>query len=180
MDLCPPIWERQKGERTKAFYLFTLYRDMGPLRSLDKVSHELTESEPNSIGLQQLKKYSTRCEWVKRAEGYDIYLEEIQRKQREKDILEMNERHAKEYKEQQEKAKEMIEKAEDGYKLNIATLSYDRSVKGERLSVGVATERKETEHSGSIDSNQTHKILFKDKIQSEILEEEGYDGDENG
>jgi hypothetical protein len=178
MDLCPPIWERQKGERTKAFYLFTLYRDMGPLRSLDKLSQELTESEPNSIGLQQLKNYSTRCEWVKRAEGYDIYLEEIQRKQREADILEMNERHAKEYKEQQEQVKASMNGETDPYKINIATLAYDRAAKGERLSIGVATERKETEHSGSIDSNQTHKVLFKDKLQADILEDEGYGGSE--
>ena len=37
-------WERQKGESEKAYEAFAAYRDMGPERSITKVSQSLNKT----------------------------------------------------------------------------------------------------------------------------------------
>lgn len=172
------IWTRQEGETTRQYVLFTTYRDIGPERTIAKVPEIYQKATSKRVSYDYVAKLSQKHAWIKRAAAYDDYKDELCRQKNEAAIEAMNKRQAQEYQEQQTQAMEEIKKATDGYKLNIATLAYDRAAKGERLARGVATERKETEHSGSIDSNQTHKVLFKDKLQADILEDEGYGGSE--
>lgn len=60
--------ERLKNETVKAFTYFNTYLELGPNRSLTKVA----DAHNNDISLNQLKKYSVKYHWVKRAEQKDL------------------------------------------------------------------------------------------------------------
>ena len=64
------LWERMPKERSKAFSLFCMYRDMGPTRSLEKLRRSMGEEGLSSTTLQT---YSVKHEWVKRVQAYDDY-----------------------------------------------------------------------------------------------------------
>lgn len=69
------IWKyRYPRESTKSFNYFTTYLNLGEGRSLSQVR----EKHKNNISLRQLKEYSRKYKWVKRAEAKDEY--EIQKK----------------------------------------------------------------------------------------------------
>jgi len=81
-------WERQKGERSRAYSAFVYYRDMGPKRSLKKMATETGRS------LFPLQRFSKKYNWVARATAWD---EEVDRRRREaqiKEIEEMSKRQA--------------------------------------------------------------------------------------
>jgi len=64
-------WEyRLPHESVKAFKYFNTYLDLGIHRSLVKVR----ETHNNDISLSQLKVYSKKYKWVKRAEEYEEHL----------------------------------------------------------------------------------------------------------
>jgi hypothetical protein len=169
MELKEPIWERQKGERTKAYYLFSLYRDLGPLRTIEKVHTKYQEDDNNQLSIAQLQRYSSKCQWVCRAEAYDDHLNQLYLKEKEEAIKEMDERQGREYKEQMDIALKDYKDAPDIYKKNKAGETYDRAAKGERLAMGVATQKVEQsgklkqEIQGEIHQKQT--VSIEDKIR---------------
>lgn len=141
MDLCEPIWERQKGERTKAYHLFTLYRDMGPLRSLSKLHAKLTEETLKPIGERQIKEYSRKCGWNQRATAYDDHIERIMRLEEEEAIKQMTKRHAQTSEQLQE---ELLALREDPSiqalrekKPTSIVWTYDRVINGYKELVGI-------------------------------------------
>lgn len=130
-------WERQPGETSKAFGAFCIYRDIGPQRSMPQV----LEIGNLSCKLNNLETWCTRYSWVARAAAYDDYLDSIKRKEKEKQIVEMSERHAKLAVAFQAKIAERLKN------LEIAELSpkdmchwLDVSTKLERISRGEPTE----------------------------------------
>jgi hypothetical protein len=63
------ICEQQRPhERSKAYALFCKYRDLGPMRSLAKLKQ--CDSDM-MVSLPQLFRYSTKFNWVERAQAYD-------------------------------------------------------------------------------------------------------------
>lgn len=62
------LWDRRQNERSKAFDLFCMYRDMGPSRSLEKLARS---SDETGMSFGNLRLHSKRHDWVKRAEAYD-------------------------------------------------------------------------------------------------------------
>ncbi|MDP9257549.1 MAG: hypothetical protein M3Q31_13465 [Actinomycetota bacterium] len=84
---------RAAGEGTKAFQAFTVYRELGPARSIAKVAQELGKSE-TIVG-----RWSADYGWVERASEWDDYADA---RARERDLAErgealrkMNEEHAR-------------------------------------------------------------------------------------
>lgn len=65
------IWDIQEGESTRAYKAFEVYRDMGPQRSLAKVSQKHAKTLPT------LKDWSKTHDWVARASAWDAYQREI-------------------------------------------------------------------------------------------------------
>ncbi len=66
-------WERQPGETPKAYQAFTLYRDMGPSRSLARIGIELGKTKA------LMEQWSSRHDWVSRVQAMTDYHEMIRR-----------------------------------------------------------------------------------------------------
>ncbi len=65
-------WHRLHQESDIAFGAFTIYRDMGCVRSLAKTAKALGKKKHYT---SQLEKWSKRYEWVRRSLIYDEYLD---------------------------------------------------------------------------------------------------------
>lgn len=122
-------WERMEGESIQAFNSFVEYRDMQPKRVVNRVKNK------------SAKNWSQKYKWVDRAKAYDDFLDEIRRKEQQKDIAKMRDRHAK-------VATEMLDKAQTALAMldpddvsaqDIARL-VDIATKLERISRGDAGE----------------------------------------
>ncbi|WP_303235781.1 hypothetical protein [Methanosphaera cuniculi] len=105
------IWEyRYPRESTKSFNYFTTYVNLGEGRSLAQVR----EKHKNNISLRQLKDYSRKYKWVKRAEAKDEY--DIQKRIKE---------HEKEKEEYFKKRLDRIKKYHDATDAILQTLLID-------------------------------------------------------
>ncbi len=81
-------WERQFNESRKAFEAFTVYRDMGPSRSQEKVARELGKSA------QLMARWSVKWSWVDRVEAWIDEKDRESRLAQSEAVIKMNERHA--------------------------------------------------------------------------------------
>lgn len=88
------LWEQQKGERAKAYLLFSIYRDLGPLRTLAKALDKYMSDYNSSLSMGQMNLYSSKYNWVERSHAYDQHCDEVARLEREEAIKEMEHRHA--------------------------------------------------------------------------------------
>lgn len=91
-------WEQQQYERDKPFYLFTIYRDLGAFRTLEKVRQYLIKNDGGDEvpSLSALTNHSAKWKWVSRCEAWDQYLDEVARTEQEKAFKEMKKRQATE------------------------------------------------------------------------------------
>lgn len=131
------IWERLPGESSKAYEAFCIYRDLGVDRSIEKTAK--SRLKPGSYSW--LRNWSSKYNWVERARAYDDYLEREKRKEQEKAILEMVERHTKEAMALQQKALERLKSLDPNELSTRDVLNYlMEAMKLERLSRGEPTE----------------------------------------
>ncbi len=145
-------WDRLPNERSKAYHLFCLYRDLGPTRTLDKLA-QIEDSDSNRIATRaNLKVYSRKYGWVARARSYDDYLAEKERIDNEQHIIEMNRRQAENGRFLQHVAVKNIKKHESG-KLSPteADRLFNTGVKTERLARGAGTETVNVEVSTDVE-----------------------------
>ncbi len=84
----PEPWERQKGETSRAYEAFTIYRDLGPDRSQAKTSRKLGKNS------RTIADWSKKYEWVKRAAAWDAEQDRIARQSQIDEIRKMRKRHA--------------------------------------------------------------------------------------
>lgn len=132
------LWERQPGETAKAFYAFTLYRDIGYERSITKVA-QLYNAKKQLRAL--VGRWSSKNNWVERARAYDEHLDELGTKQQEENIRKMQKRHITLSMALQQKAAEKLKdlKPEDMRVLD-AIKAIIEGAKLERLTRGEPTE----------------------------------------
>lgn len=152
-----PVWEHQPDETNKQYEAFCVYRNMkipgdpSSKRSIRQVSEQLGKSET------LLNRWSSKNDWVKRADAWDDEQERIlseeQRKQQLADIKKMRKRHA-------DLATAMLVKAakalkaipDDEIKPSDMTRMVDIASKLERISrgdVGEVIEERQGEAVGS-------------------------------
>jgi hypothetical protein len=132
------IWERLPNESSKAYQAFCYYRDLGTGRGLDKA---LTSANRKLTNHAWWGKWMSKYNWVERARAYDDYLEQEKRKEQEKAILEMVERHTKEAMALQQKALERLKSLDPNELSTRDVLNYlMEAMKLERLSRGEPTE----------------------------------------
>lgn len=130
-------------ESSKAKRACDLYVSMGPDRSIAKVAEQLGHP-PGYV--RTLEEWSRLHGWVKRASAYDEEQLERQRRERQKQIDEMNKRHIKLAVKQQENAIEVIErlksiKGKGGLGSIAAVNLLKLAVDLERLANDAATEQ---------------------------------------
>ncbi len=68
-------YDRQDGETTKAYTAFTIYRDMGSSRSLDRVEEKIYGTQighKRGTNLTSLKRWSREWNWVDRCRDFDL------------------------------------------------------------------------------------------------------------
>lgn len=131
------LWERQKGESSKAYAAFCVYRDLGPDRSIEKARQTMPKTRPKSW----LVCWSTKYNWVARAAAYDDYLDRKKRLEREKAIMDMMERHARLAVAFQQRIAQRLQEV-DPAELSPSDMAkwLDTATKLERLSRGEPTE----------------------------------------
>jgi hypothetical protein len=78
------IWEKRDDETSKAYDWFCKYRDMGPDRSLIKLSQKYNRGDTYK---SQLAKWSRKYKWTTRVEAYDAHLEDLKRNENENRVL---------------------------------------------------------------------------------------------
>jgi hypothetical protein len=71
-------WERRDDESSKAFAAFSLYRDLGPARSLRAVAEALYGVRAR-YGVRTVEKWSSRFDWQDRVRALDARDEMIRR-----------------------------------------------------------------------------------------------------
>jgi len=132
-------WERQPGETNKAYYAFTLYRDMGYKRSLVKVGQKYGGNR-NIRAL--MERWSSQYNWVERVTAYDDYLELQKRLAHEEELEKMCKRHLTLSMALQSKAAEKLKDLE-GKKMRVsdAIRAVSEGTKLERLTRGEPTEK---------------------------------------
>lgn len=83
----PEPWERQKGETSRAYEAFGIYRDMGPGRSINKTAQKLSKNRTT------IADWSVKYEWVKRTAAWDAEQDRIARQSQIDEIKKMRKRH---------------------------------------------------------------------------------------
>lgn len=73
-------WNKQKGESSKAFGAFRLYREMGAARSIPKVRDAMGKDSGYD---RWLEKWSSKFDWVARSEAFDAFEDEQKQAERQ-------------------------------------------------------------------------------------------------
>ena len=147
-------WERQPFESMRAYSYFCLYRDMESLeRSVKKVAEKVGRS------VRMMWDLSSKWDWLKRAEAYDLHMQRLKLAAQEKARIEMAERQAREGTTLQNIAmggvknlldeKGQVRKDVEMTPSVIARL-LEVGVKIERLARGESTDNVAADHSGEV------------------------------
>lgn len=131
----PEPWERQKGETSKAWEAFSIYRDMGADRSHAKLSQRLSKNT------RTIAEWSKKYEWVKRAAAWDAEQDRIARQSQIDEIKKMRKRHADLASAMLVKAARALQRIpEDEIKATDVSRMVETASKLERISRGDAGE----------------------------------------
>jgi len=186
-------WERQKGESSKSYSYFTIYRDLGPTRTIPKILQQIEkvqESQEKSQDdeiiipiptLVALQKASSRWHWTKRCTSYDYFNEELDRKSKEDAYNQKEERLIS-------LGEDLLEALETNIKnlnwsghapttvgntLKNVAMGYDYTVKNIRLLYGRSTENKESKVEGNLGIENDSNIRFETNLlDKEFMESE--------
>jgi len=144
-------WDRLPNERSKAYYLFCRFRDLGPTRSLRKLARVQDSDSKPLASLVNLKSYSRDYQWFERARAYDDYRAEKERIDNEQHIVEMNRRQAEDGRFFQQIAVESLKELEpEKLRPTDADRLFNTGVKTERLARGAQTEAVNVEVSTNV------------------------------
>lgn len=130
-------WERMPEETSKQFEAFSIFRDIGPSRSISGVANLWSESGATS----RLREWARKNKWHQRVIDYDEHMDRIMVVSHEEEIKKMVVRHAREAKLFQSKVHDRLENINpDELKPHELIKWYETAVKIERLSMGISTE----------------------------------------
>jgi hypothetical protein len=171
----PKIWERIKGESSKRYYAFCLYRDMGAQeRSLSKVAKELAGANkiPKRSRITHLKEWSAEDKWVARCKAWDTEQDWIKRAYMEKALKGMARKHLDIALTRQSIAVKKLQTINidldpEAISVTEAERMLDSAIKLERLVLGEPTEI--LKHSGDL---TVRRFQFLEEMRDELEGEE--------
>jgi IS30 family transposase len=166
-------WERQRGESQKSYEAFSIYRDMGATRSIQKVAQKLTKSDA------LLRRWSSKWNWVERAKEYDAEIDRQYLLEQEEERKKMSERHAKQAMMFQNKILERL-RTIDPNRLSPADLIrwFDIAVKIERLARGESTVISSVEKKAEVVHHDVTSKIEKYAGVYEKLADRSFEGDD--
>ncbi len=85
------VFDRDPGESSRAFEAWTVYRDLGAQRSLQKAAELYYGTTAN---VRQLQRWSKRFGWVERARAFDVEREMLRRSAVEEHLAAQADDHA--------------------------------------------------------------------------------------
>jgi hypothetical protein len=94
-------FDHAAGEPAKAYHAFCHYRDLGPVRSLDRAWREHHEKCLHQVQPETRRRpmswgnWSARWGWPQRAESYDVHLERQKRDAFRQEQIDASRRHAR-------------------------------------------------------------------------------------
>ena len=149
------VWSRLKSDTSKSFEAFTIYRDMGKERTLERVSKELNKS------MTLIGRWSSRHNWKERAKEYDKYLDSIKQKEKEEEIIRTLRNHTSISRAIQAKIVEKLDEMEAS-EINPSSLAnmFSIAVEVERKSLGI--DKREEEKRRGTDEERALSELFDD------------------
>ena len=169
------LWERQDGEREKAYDAFCVYRDMKYESEKHKRNLRGAAIRAGYKSEKQLDKWSSEYRWQERCDAYDKHVEQQKRAKNEAEIIKMTNGHAKAAGQLVAKAlKRLLTLPEDDLSAADVVRMFDTGVKIERLSRGVSTENTaitgsaKIEHAGRIEVGRSIDVS---KLSDEELSE---------
>lgn len=193
------IWEQQKGESTKAYQRFKIYRELpAEIRTIKKVHEEIekkykkqgktreNDSQNNKIpSLKAIEDMSMKWSWVERADIYERHKDFEDMLKSDEEFKEANEVWRNLWRECLDFAKEIIDQLINNPKeyalstrvnmFNSVINTMDKVYRNFRLSYGRSTNINETslEHEGKLKletkEENDHVIHMKDKELEELL-----------
>jgi len=179
-------WSRLKGESTRSYAYFNEYLKLGPQRTLEKVRLKVTESDQfsNPPTESNLKNFSSKWDWVSRAEAYDDYIIEKDRKEFEKIAIEKKKKRLERADKRYEWNHKVAEEAMKDLKLKVTSKAYvlSETAKGDkiymesdRLDLGEATEITDSNIKGKIDSDKESVFAKVDKLKKFLIVDKDVD-----
>ena len=152
-------WERLPEESSKQFEAFSIFRDLGPSRSVSEVANLWSESGATS----RLREWAKINNWQQRAMAYDQHVDMIMRVSHEEEIKKMVIRHTKEARLFQSKVHERLEKINPNELKPPELIKwYEIAVKIERLSMGVPTDNIKREEVSKVKDD----VITKERLKN--------------
>lgn len=177
-------WERQKGESSKYFQWFKVFRDLGGQRNLAEVIKEIETNDEILLPvptLSQVKTASAKWQWIKRCRRYDNYLDKLAREQKEKEYFQLEDRLIDVGNQLVDVIEKNIENLHDNFEDSKSTSvahaiasdakAFDSTVKNVRLLYGRSTEIKDESVSASVDVESDTNLKI-DILDQQFMENE--------
>jgi hypothetical protein len=181
----PEPWDKQEAETAKSYAAFCEYRNMGPSRSFSKLAEIYVEkkyikttSKPHqkqaklSTRIRQFATWSSKYNWVSRAESWDLEQDRIERAEQEKTVRDMKQRLADQARVIQTKGLQRI--------IDLNPLELNRREALDYFVKGVEIEAKyrevpdlKIEHTGQITTTNLgfERIIAEDPETREMIDE---------
>ena len=167
LDIDP--WLQQPGEGEKPFQAFQMYRDLGYARSQAEVGRQLGKTK------DIISRWSSEWGWIARARAWDQHLDRIRIAAQEEAVKATVEQHTRILAAARTKLAQRLvgDEAANVSALDPNRITWpewrqmlDTVIKGERLTLGIATTVVDTHHSGRFSQDVT-VIDPQDRIETE-------------
>ena len=152
-------WTRAEGETDAQFRGFTIYRDLGPTRSLTAAAAIYADLPvATQSTFDRFRKWSASKSWVARSQAWDSYLDDQMLALVADQVTEARARHATAARIMVDKVSERLASV-DPDELSVSELArwIDIAVKVERLALGDAGQILETREVDTTETQETRR-----------------------
>lgn len=158
-------WERQKGESSKAYEAFSIYRDMGEKRTFIATSEKLQKS------YTIIRRWKDQWGWTDRARAYDNELMRQELSEKKREFRDMQKRHIQTAMLMQKKAVQALDNLDPDSMLAKDIVQLIREATKLERDNRLTTEMLDDERD---------QIIYRMEIEDmDSIEKDVYDDDEN-